>query len=161
MNKKKYVQTVLLMTFMVLLTSCGYHLKSSNNLAEYYPQMKVHISGQSLLKRHLVNALLASDVQLVNTNSEQQAAELIISKDLLRKVVQSIGANNQVQEYRLEYDVEYSINGEKKQLHLERDYSFDVQQIAGGQQEEVTLRKQLSNDMAWAIVRQLSLNINE
>ncbi len=161
MNGIKYLQTMVLIAFMIILTSCGYHLKSNNRLAEFYPEMKVHISGQSLLKRNLINALIASDVKLIDKNDEQQVADLIISKDLLRKVVQSIGANNQVQEYRLEYDVEYSIDGEKKQLHLERDYSFDVQQIAGGQQEEVTLRKQLANDMAWAIVRQLSLAINE
>ncbi|MCB1587136.1 MAG: hypothetical protein KDI52_12710, partial [Xanthomonadales bacterium] len=53
--------------------------------------------------------------------------------------------------------VEYRIaDSEIRELHLEQDYSFDVQQISGGQQEEQTLRNQLAEDMAWAIIRQIN-----
>ena len=151
----------MVLVIILLVSACGYHLKASNTLAENYPKIKINISAQSLLKRSLVNVMLSSGVELVDKNMEG-VAELNISKDSLRKVVQSIGANNQVQEYRLEYDVEYNIaEKSSKSIHLEKDYSFDIQQIGGGQQEEITLRKQLAQDMAWAIVRQLSLNTNK
>ena len=148
----------MILVIVLMVSACGYHLRANNTLAVTYPKIKINISAQSLLKRSLVNAMISSGVELVK-NKGKNVTEINISKDVLRKVVQSIGANNQVQEYRLEYDVDYSI-AEKtiKSIHLEKDYSFDIQQIGGGQQEEITLRKQLAEDMAWAIVRQLSLN---
>lgn len=146
-----------LLIFVLLFTACGYHLRSNNNLAQNYPVIKLKIGTQSLLKRPLANALISSDVKLVNEITEGQS-ELNITKDSLRKVVQSIGVKNQVQEYRLEYDVAFTIaDSESKNIHLEKDYSFDIQQISGGQQEELTLRKQLAEDMAWAIIRQISI----
>jgi len=146
-----------LLIVVLLFSACGYHLRSNNNLATGYPVIKLKIGTQSFLKRPLANALISSGVKLVNETTEGQT-ELNIAKDSLRKVVQSIGVNNQVQEYRLEYDVTFSIaDKELKNIHLEKDYSFDIQQISGGQQEELTLRKQLAEDMAWAIVRQISI----
>ncbi len=140
--------------------SCGYHLRSNNNLAENYPVIYLELSSRSLLKRSLSNALISSGVELKNTPLSETTA-LVVNMDKLRKVIQSIGVNNQVQEYRLEYDVEYRIGNENnKTVHLEKDYSFDVQQIGGGQQEELTLRKQLAEDMAWAIIRQLNVTVS-
>ncbi|MCF6241668.1 MAG: LPS assembly lipoprotein LptE, partial [Bacteroidales bacterium] len=107
-------------------------------------------------KRPLVSALLASGVKL----SDKSEVNLVIKTDRLAKIVQSVGVNNQVQEYRLEYDVKYTIGDSKlREVHIERDYSFDVQEIGGGQTEERTLRKQLAQDMARAIIRQLSATV--
>ena len=147
---------------MIILfsSSCGYHLRSNNSIAETYPLVKLDISAQSLLKRPLINALISSGVELTD-QSNLEASDLVIVKDNLQKVIQSIGANNQVQEYRLEYDVEYTLGrSDKKTVHLEKDYSFDIQQIGGGQQEEVTLRKQLAQDMSRAIIRQINASKN-
>ena len=150
------MRRLFILILVITVSSCGYHLRSANSLAQNYPLIKIDISAQSLLKRPLVQALLASGVKLADKNSET-ASHLVITKDSLSKIIQSVGVNNQVQEYRLEYDVEYRIaDGEIRELHLEQDYSFDVQQISGGQQEEQTLRKQLAEDMAWAIIRQIN-----
>lgn len=156
---KNILIKIIMLVVILTTTSCGYHLRSNNLLAESYPQVKLSLLPQSLLKRPLANALISSGVQLVD-KSTTEIIELKIHKDSLRKVVQSIGANNQIQEYRLEYDVEYSIaGGQKNRIHLEKDYSFDIQQIGGGQQEEITLRKQLADDMAWAIIRQINVAV--
>ncbi len=137
---------------LLLLTSCGYHLRNSN-LGEQYQSVDLSINSRSLLKRPLLSELLASGVKI----SDDADVKLKVTKDRLVKIVQSVGVNNQVQEYRLEYDVQYTIGDSKLQeVHLERDYSFDVQEIGGGQTEEQTLRKQLAQDMARAIIRQLS-----
>ena len=151
------MKKIFVLVIILFISACGYHLRAANSLAKNYPQLQLSINNQSLLKQPLIKALIASDVKLL----EQSDNKLHITKDSLRKVIQSIGANNQVQEYRLEYDVEYQLADlNKKTVHLERDYSFDIQQITGGQQEEQTLRKQLSEDMAWAIIRQINASIN-
>jgi outer membrane lipopolysaccharide assembly protein LptE/RlpB len=153
------MKNILLVALIFLLSSCGYHLRSGNKVAAHYPKLKLSISNQSVLKRPLVDALISSDVELVN---ESGVVNLTIIKNSLKKVIQSIGVNNQVQEYRLEYDVDYSIGDSKTHsIHLEKDYSFDIQQIGGGQQEELVLRKQLADDMAWAIIRQINASLNK
>jgi LPS-assembly lipoprotein len=150
------MKKILIITFILIVSSCGYHLRTHNGLSETYPLVKLNVPSQSLLKRPLINALISSGVKLTD-EINSTVSELVINKDTLIKVIQSIGVNNQVQEYRLEYDVEYTVaNKSKKSIHLERDYSFDIQQIGGGQQEELTLRKQLADDMAWAIIRQIN-----
>jgi outer membrane lipopolysaccharide assembly protein LptE/RlpB len=153
---KKYFYLIIL---SLLASSCGYHLRSKNALAQTYALIHIEIASQSALKRNLISAMLASGVHLSEDKNEQ-ASNLKISKDRLRRVVQSIGANNQVQEFRLEYDVEYELADKQPQtVHLERDYSFDIQQIGGSQTEEASLRKQLTEDMAWAIIRQINASI--
>ena len=152
------MKKILILITILLISACGYHLRAANSLAKNYPELQLSIKNQSLLKQALIKALIASDVKLL----KQSDIKLQITKDSLRKVIQSIGANNQVQEYRLEYDLEYQLADlNKKTVHLEKDYSFDIQQISGGQQEEQTLRKQLSEDMAWAIIRQINASINK
>ena len=149
------MKKIILIISILSLTACGYHLRQSGALSVKHPNIFLNISSQSLLKVTLSNVLISSGVKLVGADSKEMA-QLKISKDSLIKHIQSIGANNRVQEYRLEYDVEYSFDdGEVRSVHIEKDYSFDDQQIAGSQQEEITLRKQLAEDMAWAIVRQL------
>lgn len=137
---------------LLFFSSCGYHLRHSN-LSEQYKSIDLSILSRSWLKRPLERELIAAGVAL----SDDSDVKLLIKKDRLAKVVQSVGVNNQVQEYRLEYDVQYTIGDSKlHEVHIERDYSFDVQQIGGGQTEERTLREQLAQDMARAIIRQLS-----
>ena len=89
-------------TLLILLfSSCGYHLRNSN-LGEQYQSVDLSIGSRSLLKRPLVGELLASGVKL----SEDSDVNLIIKKDRLVKIVQSVGVNNQVKEYGLKYDVQ-------------------------------------------------------
>ncbi|MFK8011029.1 MAG: LPS assembly lipoprotein LptE [Marinicellaceae bacterium] len=148
---------IVILILLFTLASCGYHLRANNAIAENHPNIKLEVSSQSTLKRPLVNALLSSNVKLTEKSSAS-TSDLVILKDALNKVIQSIGANNQVQEYRLEYDVEYRIgDSEIQSIRLEKDYSFDIQQIGGGQSEERALRKELAEDMAWAIIRQINI----
>jgi len=153
------MKKIVFLICVFLLSSCGYHLRQSGQLSENHPMIYLDISKQSLLKVTLSNVLISSGVKLTNSN-EQGSSKLKIIKDSLVKHIQSIGANNRVQEYRLEYDVEYKLADEEiKSIHIEKDYSFDDQQIAGSQQEELTLRKQLAEDMAWAIARQINQEV--
>ena len=150
------MKKIILLISVLLMSACGYHLRQTGALSEKHQNVFLDISSQSLLKVTLSNVLISSGVKLVKSDSEEKT-QLKISKDSLVKHIQSIGANNRVQEYRLEYDVDYSFDGEEiRSVHLEKDYSFDDQQIAGSQQEELTLRKQMAEDMAWAIVRQIN-----
>lgn len=150
-------QTVLLAA-LVLLTACGYHLKTAVKLDSAYDKTYLQHVVTSSLYQPLTVALSNQGVNLVE-KADQATAKIVISKDSLSKQIQSIGANNRVQEYRLDYEVVFSVQFldrvaiAEQTLELSRDYAFDIGQIAGAQGEEYVLRQQMYEDMAQNIIR--------
>ena len=109
----------------------------------------------------LAVALSNQGLKLVDDASVATAKVLII-KDELNKQIQSIGTNNRVQEYRLEYELTFAVHFldaiavPEQTLNLSRDYAFDIGQITGTQAEERILREQMYKDMAQMIIRSIS-----
>jgi len=145
-----------------LLAGCGYHLRQTASIPPEYRRMAVEITGENDLRPVLISTLLANGID-VQEKREQASALLQISENRIRRVVQSVGANNRVQEFRLEYDLTFLVldarSGEtiipEQKMHLERDYAFDITQITAARQEEDLLREKLLEDMAWQIIRRM------
>lgn len=148
---------------ILLLSACGYRLKSVVELDEAYQQTFIEHPISAPLYRPLAVALSNQGIQLVE-NASEASAKLIIVKDTLQKQIQSIGTNNRVQEYRLDYDLTFTVHFtdrvaiKEKTLSLSRDYAFDIGQISGAQAEEQVLRTQLYQDMAQMIIRTIANN---
>ncbi|MEZ5472081.1 MAG: LPS assembly lipoprotein LptE [Marinicella sp.] len=155
------MKNVLLFIPCLVLTACGYHLKSAVQLDEAYNKTFIQYPVNTPLYRPLVAALSNQGIQLMES-APDATAKLIIIKDDLKKQVQSIGTNNRVQEYRLEYDLTFTVHFtdrvaiKEKTLSLSRDYAFDIGQISGAQAEEQVLRQQLYQDMAQMIIRTIA-----
>lgn len=143
------------------LSACGYQLKSSVELDSAYDKTFIQHAITSALYRPLAVALSNQGVNLVDDASEA-TAKIIITKDSLTRQIQSIGANNRVQEYRLDYEVVFAVNFlntiavPEQTLLISRDYAFDIGQIAGAQGEERVLRQQMYEDMAQNIIRAIA-----
>ncbi|VAW44919.1 hypothetical protein MNBD_GAMMA02-1382 [hydrothermal vent metagenome] len=155
------MKNLLIVLGLLMLSACGYHLKSVVNLDKAYDNTYIQHAISAPLYRPLAVALSNQGIKLVDKASEATAKILII-KDSLKKQVQSIGANNRVQEYRLDYELTYAVHFlygiavPEQTLTLSRDYAFDIGQITGTQAEERILRKQMYKDMAQMIVRSIS-----
>ncbi|MCW8870866.1 MAG: LPS assembly lipoprotein LptE [Proteobacteria bacterium] len=153
---------VRLITFMVvfLLSGCGYQLKQPYQLHPALKNTHLALSLTSPLYQPLATALTNQGIQLVN--SEEAEALLVIGQNRLVKEVQSIGVNNRVQEYRLDYQLDFKVYIddqlalESRRLQIGKDYAFDIGQITGTQSEERLLREQLYQDMAQMIIRYLA-----
>ncbi len=151
-----------LLTLTLLLSGCGYHLRQTVSIPPDYRRMAVEIAGENDLKPVLISTLLANGIA-VQENTRQANAVLQVTENRIRRVVQSVGANNRVQEFRLEYDLKFQVldsrSGEtiipEQHLHLERDYAFDITQITAARQEEDLLREKLLEDMAWQAIRRM------
>ena len=151
-----------LVLLAVLLSGCGYHLRQKVSIPPDYQRMALEISGENDLKPVLVSTLLANGI-VVMEDPKQARALVQVTKNRIRRVVQSVGANNRVQEFRLEYDLSFRVedthSGEVviplQELHLERDYAFDITQITAARQEEELLRQRLLEDMAWQMIRRM------
>lgn len=145
----------------VVLSSCGYHLKGAVELDEAYNKSFIQHAITAPLYRPLAVALSNQGIKLVE-NASDATAKIIIIKDDLSKQVQSIGANNRVQEYRLDYELSFTVQFldqvkvSEQTLVLSRDYAFDIGQITGAQAEEQVLRQQMYQDMAQMIIRAIA-----
>lgn len=153
-------KALLCLIIAVLLNACGYHLKQPIELDPALKKTYLDLSLTSPLYQHLATALTNQGIELVEADSAE--ARLVIGTNNIQKEIQSIGVNNRVQEYRLNYRLSYQLTIDDEVvmnsglLELMKDYSFDIGQIAGTQSEEQLLRKQLYQDMAEMIIRNLA-----
>ncbi len=150
-----------LMLFLVALSACGYHLKSPVVLDAAFDKTYIQHAISAPLYRPLAVALNNQGVSLVE-DASAATAKIVIVKDSLVKQIQSIGTNNRVQEYRLDYELIFAVHFldviyvPEQTLNLSRDYAFDIGQITGTQAEERILRDQMYKDMAQMIIRSIS-----
>ncbi len=155
------MKNIMIVLGLLMLSACGYHLKSVVNLDEAYDKTYIQHAISAPLYRPLAVALSNQGLKLVDKSGDATAKILII-KDSLTKQVQSIGTNNRVQEYRLDYELTFAVHFldaievPEQTLSLSRDYAFDIGQITGTQAEERILREQMYKDMAQMIVRSIS-----
>lgn len=151
---------VLFLSTVLLFVGCGYHLKQPYQLHPALNNTHLNLALTSPLYQPLATALTNQGINLVDTDSADTL--MVIGLNQLRKEVQSIGVNNRVQEYRLDYQLDFKIyiDGElvltSKRLQISKDYAFDISQITGTQSEEQLLREQLYQDMAEMIIRYLA-----
>lgn len=155
------MKNLLLLSILALLSACGYHLKSAVDLDEAYNKTYIQHAISADLYRPLAVALSNQGINLVDDAGEA-TAKIIIVKDSLSKQIQSIGTNNRVQEYRLDYELIFAVEFlnetavPPQTLTLSRDYAFDIGQITGTQAEERILREQMRKDMAQMIIRSIA-----
>ena len=155
------IKSVVLTVLFLAISACGYHLKQAVPLSDAMKQSHLQLTSTSPLFRPLAMALGHQGVTLHDAVSDAQS-RIVIHENSLDKVVQSIGVNNRVQEYRLDYRLVFSVFEsdktviDKQLLTISRDYSFDIEQITGGQAEEQILREQMYQDMADMIIRRLA-----
>jgi len=145
---------------VLTISGCGYHLKQAVELDPALTKTHLDLSLTSPLYQPLATELSNQGIQLVAADVAE--ARLVIGNNRIQKEVQSIGVNNRVQEYRLDYHLDFRLFiGDKlvltsRPLQLTKDYSFDIGQITGTQSEEQLLRQQLYSDMAHMIIRYLA-----
>ncbi len=162
---KKSMAHVLFCISILMLSACGYHLKQAVPLSDAMKQSYLQLDAASPLYRPLAMALGHQGVSLHEAVTDA-GSRIVVHENSLLKVVQSIGVNNRVQEYRLDYHLVFSVfegdetTIDKQLLTISRDYSFDIEQITGGQAEEQILREQMYQDMADMIIRRLSKQNN-
>ncbi|MFC3195705.1 LPS assembly lipoprotein LptE [Marinicella sediminis] len=146
---------------LVLITGCGYQLKTAVALDEEFDRTHIQHAITAPLYRPLSVELSSQGITLVEQASDA-TAQIVIIKDDLSKQIQSIGTNNRVQEYRLDYELVFLVQYQdrikvpEQTLRLSRDYAFDIGQISGTQAEEQVLREQMYQDMAQMMIRTIA-----
>lgn len=154
-------KAAVLICFSLLLSACGFQLRSEANLPPEMASTHIAIDNEySELARRLEILLTQNGVSLVG--AEEATAVLEIPVNRVVTDVLTIGDNARVREYRVSHTVEFRLldpSGNellsRQTLRQTREISFDEQEILGASREQEYLQKDLANLMARLILQRL------
>ena len=149
---------------LILLTSCGFHLRGSVQLPPELDDMAVRDAGGTTdllpeLKSRLKN-------EGINLNA---TAELVLQlrAEQYGKRVLSVDSSGRAQEYGLSYSVRFSLKKRdvagkesvvwlnEQTITLTRDLRFDSGAVLGTENEQSQLRKEMRRDAVLQILQRL------
>ena len=149
----------LLILMLLLLASCGFHLRGTVELPPALSEIAVRDGATDIapdLRSALKNAgaLVADSASMVLRLSAEQYGKRVLSVDSLGRA----------QEYSLSYTVKFSLKDEGKNgatwisevtVTQVRDLRFDATAVLGVSSEEEQLKAEMRRDAVSQILRQL------
>ena len=154
----KFAHFALCSLIIISLTACGFHLRGSYHIPPELKQLSLIIEPYSALNQPLRQRLQQAGIEL-----SLNEYTLEIKDDSLNRQTTNTDSRAKAAEYTLYYQVSYVIKNslnkvvfDERKLLLRRSYQYDTTAIVGKTAEEETLVKELYEDAATQIVRQLS-----
>jgi hypothetical protein len=152
---------------LLLLTSCGFHLRGQG-LGEWPAQAKqfavVDQTGQVFWLRLLLPALKQQGIE-VDDNAQRQ---LILKASTSEKRIASYDASGRAAQYTVTEKLSFSFNSpiaaEKLSLtHLsqQRTYNFNANNISGKTQEERLIQQELRQQLAQQLLLRLQQHFSQ
>jgi len=147
---------------VLLMTSCGFHLRGAYQLPESMAKTYIQAGNQnSDLIRSLKRSLKVNNILLIEDKT-QASAILTISSEMRNKRILSVDSRGRAREYELSYKVSFDVQDKssnfivtRQSLKLEREFLFDTEDILGKGREESTLIKDMQQDMVRLILLRL------
>ena len=146
---------------VVLLTSCGFHLRGQTGM----PFATLYIDAaapNTSLVTELRRSLELNNVKLVHT-AEQADLVLNIVSEIPERQILSLAGSGRVNEYQLRYRVSLRAYDKQRQdwipaeeMVQRRDYAYSDTAILAKEAEETLLYKSMRDDMVQQILRRLS-----
>lgn len=157
------VLRLLLISALLLLSGCGFHLRGNIDLPADLKTM--HVQGASKYSDfgvELRRNLRSNGVEVVDSASAAKVVLKISNSVYNRRLLTASGATGKVAEYELLYTLIVSLHDRKgtqllapQRLRQLRDYTFDRDSVLGKSNEEASLRKDMERDMARQVLNRL------
>jgi len=155
-----FVWCLLLALVASVVTGCGWRLRGSSNVELELPDVSLQYqSASAVLQRELNKAFTASGVQLVS--ADKAGIKLVIHRDSQGRRVLSVGSAGKVNEYELQYQLEFSIRDQADKLLVQdvitqqRDYAFDESEVLAKGDEERQLYDFMRRTAVQSLLRRL------
>ena len=141
-----------------LLTACGFHLRGHYAMPDHLQTLTLSVpAAHGALKAELELALAR-----VNVNTNGGDTELEVVREVLTRQTTTVDSRAKAAEYTLIYAVDYRVHrqdakvpGKTQSRILRRGYQYDSTSVVGKNTEEENLVRELRQDVARQIVRQL------
>jgi LPS-assembly lipoprotein len=148
--------------FLLLLTSCGFHLQGRQPLPQAFGNTYIETQDeQTDFVQDLRKALIADGVKVLRTRGSSSATIEVHEDELTEKIL-SVSAHNIPTEYELTYSVKFSVTAggktliDHEQVSATRDFSFDEKQMLAKEREQEILREGLAHDLVALVMRRLA-----
>ena len=144
----------------LLLAGCGFELRRFDGVP--FSSIYIDAVAGSGMAAKLRNALAAGGKTRVVDDPAQAEVTLKIGKETRKRNILALSGAGQVTEYRLTFQMDYSVTGKAGQtlvepstIELFRDFSYDVSALLAKGAEENMLNLDMEDDAVQQIVRRL------
>ena len=153
---------ILLVVLSVLMQSCGFKLRGNVILdPSFYPLYIQVESNVTQIADPLKRALERQNVTLVDDPSQAATVIHLVAEQFLRRVL-TVSNSGKVQEFALNYYVEFNIMDDKgkalletTRLEVERVLRFDDSEVLAKSTEEATIHQHMLEDSVQQLLRHL------
>jgi len=156
--------TALLLTAILLVSSCGFHLRGSQPASASNLSRIVLTDSDASGVSNEVRILLESSGTVISGTSPAPGYTLHLSdQSITRSVLSVSAATGKVEEYQLVFSVRMSVTDAEKNevlssqpIRVAHDYAFNDEAVLGSVLEQRTLEQELTRQAASQIVRRLN-----
>ena len=158
-NMKKYCQHVILFCLLLSLSSCGFRLRGSADLAF----QTIFVQGSTLtISNNLSKSLATNGVQVVKSAENADLLLEMIGEESEKRIL-SLAGSGTVNEFELYYRVHYrtkragdALWGPTQTVEARRDFTYSDANLLAKQGEEKRLNENMQADVLSGIMRRLS-----
>ena len=155
------MRTLVLVLIVFSLSACGFRLAGKADLAPQFERTHVSFSGNAkYVSRQLEKQLAANEVELADKDEANVIVHL--RYDRKKKKILSVTDSGRAREYELVLNVGFDVKDAEGQtllapqnIHLTRDFLFDINDVLGKSEEEKEIYREMRRDAARLIVYRL------
>ncbi|MGR9115484.1 MAG: LPS-assembly lipoprotein LptE [Gammaproteobacteria bacterium] len=145
------------LVFVLLLGSCGYHLRGAVDLPEQL--RKVYLANaSSSLREQFTKSLKSSSGQVVGSSAQAGMVVNILNERMDRRVL-SLSNTGKANEFELNYSLDFQLLDatgavllDRQTIEINRDYFNDQEAIIAKTNEEAVIRSEMYQQAVRAIV---------
>ena len=157
------VLRLLMVSTLLLLAGCGFHLRGNIDLPAELQRMYIEgTSRYSGLGLELRRSLRANGVDVVEKTSNSQVVLKVSGTNYRKRLLSVSGTSGKTAEYELVYSLSVSLQDRQGKVLLApqtlrqlRDYTYDRDNVLGKGNEEARFRVEMERDLARQILRRL------
>ena len=161
MSGNRWYKPLLALCMAASLGGCGFQLRGSANLP--YETLYVDLPENNALGAELRRNLRAGTNTRIVDRRDQAQAILQANAETRSKLILSIGSSGAVREFRLKYGFAWRLINQGGEdiaapgnIQIERDYSFNDNQVLAKESEEALLYRDMQTDMVQQVMRRLA-----
>ena len=152
----------LLVVLSVLIQSCGFKLRGNVMVDPRFYPIYIQVESNVIeLVEPLKIALERQNVILVDSPSQARTIIRLVTEQFTRRVL-TVSNQGKVQEYALNYYVDFDVMGDSgkvlleiTRLEIERDLRFDDSEVLAKSTEEATIHQHMLEDSVQQLLRRM------
>lgn len=163
MPKLHFARIIILCGAILVLSSCGFHLRGMYQVKHRFHSIAVVVnSNNEGLKPFLESVLDSYQIPVVALSSQAEYT-IVIEKESFQRQITNISASTTPRQYLLIYTVDFLVHNKKgvtvlssAPINVIRQFTLNNDRILGSNYEEMLFKKEMEQEAAQQIVYRLN-----